>query len=195
MGWLKRFRVFLKTTAFTGPRRDSWQKPQQVVAALGLQPGQTVADLGSGGGYFTFRFAEAVIPGGTVFAVDTDGELLEAIAGRAAKLGRTEVRTVAAGDASLELPTPADLVFLSNVFHHIPAQEAYFADARSQLASGGRVAILEGRPDGLFAKIFGHTSVPAHVHDVMRRAGYERVANHDFLSRQSFQVFEPVTVR
>jgi arsenite methyltransferase len=193
MNWLKRLRVFLKTTAFTGPGRDNWQKPDQVVTALGLRPGQTVADLGSGGGYFTFRFGTAVAPDGTVFAVDTDGELLEAIRDRALKTGRSEVQTVAARDGKLDLPSPVDLIFLSNVFHHLPEQAAYFDKARGQLAAGGRVAIIEGRSVGLFAKLFGHTSDPDRVLEVMERAGYERVANHDFLRRQSFQVFAPVT--
>src|SRR5260221_6963528 len=68
------------------PERDSWQEPEEVVRALGLKPGATVADLGAGTGYFTVRFARPVGPKGRVLAVDIDPKLLERVRQRSADL-------------------------------------------------------------------------------------------------------------
>src|SRR5919107_4275687 len=54
------------------PERDGWQQPKAVIRALRIEPGAHVADLGAGGGYFTFFLAEAVGPQRKVYAVDTD---------------------------------------------------------------------------------------------------------------------------
>jgi len=61
------------------PDRDTWQKPEEVIRAIGLKPGQVVADLGAGTGYFTFRLAEAVRPGGRVLAQDISVSALRSI--------------------------------------------------------------------------------------------------------------------
>ena len=57
-----------------GPSRDAWQFPDRVIQSLDIEPGDRVADLGAGDGYFTFRLAEAVGPSGIVYAVDIDRE-------------------------------------------------------------------------------------------------------------------------
>jgi arsenite methyltransferase len=180
----------VKRVLYEGFGRDKWQQPERVIAALALQPGDVIADLGSGTGYFTLRFARAVGPNGRVFAVDTDGGLLAAIEQDARKAGMTGVTTVQAKEGGvLELPEPADVVFLSNVFHHLPAQAGYFRAARSQLRPGGRVAILESKPEGLFARWFGHATAPATVQQTMAEAGYEAGESYDFVERRSFQLF------
>jgi predicted methyltransferase len=68
---LRRARIALKRFGYVGFGRDRWQQPDRVMAELGLQPGNQVADLGAGGGYFTVRLARAVAPSGVVYAVDT----------------------------------------------------------------------------------------------------------------------------
>jgi cyclopropane fatty-acyl-phospholipid synthase-like methyltransferase len=60
------------------PSRAGWQKPDQVLDALALQPGQTVCDIGAGPGYFALRAAKRVGPQGRVFAVDVDPRILDA---------------------------------------------------------------------------------------------------------------------
>ncbi|MGH7887023.1 MAG: methyltransferase domain-containing protein, partial [Candidatus Binatia bacterium] len=62
----------LKQWAYEGVNRDQWQQPDRVIATLKLRPGDQVADLGAGGGYFTFKLAKAVGPTGKVYAVDID---------------------------------------------------------------------------------------------------------------------------
>jgi arsenite methyltransferase len=185
---LDRLRRWFKTIAIASPGRDREQQPDRVVAALGLQPGQCVADLGSGSGYFTFRLAAAVAPGGVVYAVDTDSDMLAMVEERAVREGASITPLKSGGD-SLQLPAPVDLIFLSHSFHHLPGTAAYLGAARDQLADGGRIAIVEGRPKGIFHRLFGHATDPAVVRSQMTDAGYRVVAVHDFLRNDSFQVF------
>ena len=70
----------LKQCAYRGNNRDQWQQPEKVIAALQIRPGDQIADLGAGGGYFTFKLANAVGPTGKVYAVDIDREMTELIA-------------------------------------------------------------------------------------------------------------------
>src|SRR5439155_11893940 len=70
---------------FDDPARDAWQKPRELVAALGVRPGMTVADLGAGTGYFSRYLSSAVGPRGTVFAVDVEPNLVVHLRDRAEK--------------------------------------------------------------------------------------------------------------
>jgi len=65
--------------ALEDPRRDTYQKPQEVLAALDLKAGETIADIGAGSGYFTFRIAHHVGPKGRVYAVDVSPDMIRHI--------------------------------------------------------------------------------------------------------------------
>jgi hypothetical protein len=96
---------------------------------------------------------------------------------------------VESGGDALSLPEPVDIIFLSHSFHHLPGTGAYLGAARDQLAPRGRIAIVEGRPKGLFHRLFGHATDPAEVRSQMTAAGYHLLAAYDFLRNDSFQVF------
>jgi predicted methyltransferase len=169
--------------------RDRWQEPQRVVASLALAPGAKVADLGSGGGYFTFRLADAVGPGGRVYAVDVDQGLLDYVRGRARRGGYAQVETVLAAPDDPRLPEAVDLVFTCNTYHHLEDRPAYFRALRGRLRPGGRVAIVEyDGTGGLFAR--HHFTAPEAILEEMAEAGYRLEKEHD-LERQSFLVFVP----
>src|SRR6185295_7813183 len=85
-----------KKFAYEGFDRDRDQQPERVVEVLLLKPGDRVADLGAGGGYFTFRFAEAVGPTGRVYAVDIDPDMTDYLRTRAAEEGYGNVEVIAA---------------------------------------------------------------------------------------------------
>jgi len=185
-GGCTRFKRF----AYEGVGRDAWQKPDEVVAALELRPGDRVADLGAGGGYFTFRLAEAVGPEGRVLAVDVDDGLLAYLAERAREEGRTNVEPVRAAYDDARIPAPgADLVFTCNTYHHLEDRSAYFARLRSSLRPGGRVAIVDFTPGR--APFGAHGTDPDTIVRELGDAGYALVARHDFLETQSFLVFAP----
>src|SRR5262249_19865448 len=91
----------------------------RVVASLGVTAGNTVADLGSGSGLFTRPLARAVAPGGTVYAVDIDAKLLAIVQQSADAAHVTNVKIVVAAPDDPKLPSPADLIFICDTFHHL----------------------------------------------------------------------------
>jgi ubiquinone/menaquinone biosynthesis C-methylase UbiE len=190
MAFLTSIRKHLKRLMIAGPGRDARQNPDEVISALALEPGDKVADIGAGSGYFTFRIARAVAPGGRVFAVDTDQGMLELIAEHPEAVA-SQITTVQARAGDPELPEPVDLVFLSHSFHHLPSQRSWFAAVRSLLRDGGRVAILEPRPGGFFSRLFGHATAPEEISAVMQDAGYRLLASHEVVATDSLLEFEP----
>jgi arsenite methyltransferase len=184
---LGKLRGTLKSFAYSGPRRDRWQHPDRVLAALEVQPGQRVADLGSGGGYFTFRLADAVGPQGKVYAVDTDRDMRARVGAQAGRRGYANVVTVESGPDDPALPEPVDLIVVVDTFHHLPATAAYGSALADAVRPGGRLAVIEALPRWF---LFGHATEPQRIRSLLEEAGFVVVAEHGFLPRQSFIVFE-----
>jgi ubiquinone/menaquinone biosynthesis C-methylase UbiE len=177
-----------KRCAYEGfGRRDGWQQPDRVVRELGVEPGQRIADLGAGGGYFAFRLADAVGPDGVVWAVDVDEGMIEHLEETAAERGYANVRPLLAATDDPGLPDgQIDLVFTANTYHHLEDRAAYFRKVRRDLAPGGRVAILDYDEPGWMRS---HYSAKDEIVREMQGAGYTLLADHDFIDRQSFLVF------
>ena len=174
---------------FDDPARDAWQQPDKVIAALGIASDASVADIGSGTGYFAVRLARAV-PKGRVIGVDAAPDMVrylnerarrEDLANLAAQLGTADDPLLAA---------PVDLVLLVDVYHHIPAREQYFARLRGSLKPGGRVAVVDFRLDSPRGPPREGRVSPDEVTREMKAAGFELVAQHAFLPDQYFLVFQ-----
>jgi arsenite methyltransferase len=172
--------------------RDDWQQPERVVAALGIEPGDRVADLGSGSGYFTLRLAEAVGSTGVVYAVDVDADMNEYLREKVKQAGAANVEVI---DGKFEDPLlpdgRIDLVFSANTFHHIQQRPAYFRNLQRDLAPGGRVAIIDYNDTTWFPRLMGHHTDKAVLIGEMQEAGYGVAEDHGFVERQNFVVFEP----
>jgi arsenite methyltransferase len=180
-----------KRFLYEGFSRDGWQQPERVIAALGLEPGDRVADLGSGSGYFTLHLSKAVGPEGRVFAVDVDEEMNEYLTQRVAQAGATNVEVVRGRFDDPLLPDGGiDLVLTVDTYHHIDDRPAYFRKLQRDLAPGGRVAVIDydGRK-GWFVRWMGHSTPRDELLREMDEAGYEVAEEHDFIDRQSFVVF------
>jgi predicted methyltransferase len=191
-GLLARIRRAAKGRMISGPGRDKWQRSDEVVAALAIRPGERIADLGAGSGYFTVHLAKATGPTGIAYAVDTDEDMLDSVEDAARLAGLANIRPVRAHPDGPNLPERVDLAFLCNVYHHLPDQRRYFERLATQLAPGARVAVVEALPGGLAARLFGHVTPPDRIRDDMQAAGYQLKAAPDLLTgeaRQSFQVF------
>ena len=151
--------------SFDDPARDAWQLPDKVVDALAIRPGQVVADIGAGTGYFTVRLARGTAAR-KVFAVEQ----------------ATSDRT--------NLPEPVDLVLIVDTYHHIPRRVAYFTELRRVLKPSARVAIVDfrkGAPEGP-PEEFRFT--PEQISDELGRAGYVLQTQHNFLPRQNFLIYQ-----
>jgi arsenite methyltransferase len=173
--------------------RDSWQQPGQVIAALKIDRGERVADLGAGDGYFTFRLARYVGPQGRVMAVEIDEDKLSELSRKATELGLPNVEAVLANKASSVLGVRSvDLILVCNTYHHIGERVRYFREVKRALRHGGRVAIIELDKLPWIHSVFlgSHSTPPPEtIRREMRMAGYRLQEAHSFLEYQSFQVF------
>ena len=117
--------------------------PEAIVAALGLQPGMTVADVGAGTGLLTVHLARAVAPNGKVVATDVDGAVLDMLASRVDAAGLTKVverRVVPPDSPDLE-PGAYDAILLAQVDHLFSDRVAWLKSAIPALKPGGRLVI------------------------------------------------------
>jgi predicted methyltransferase len=129
---------------FDEPDRDAWQKPGDVVAAMEIRPGMTVADIGAGTGYFEPWLSRAVGPTGVVLALDIEPGMVHYLTERAVRehLGNVKALQVAVDDP--QLPRGGvDRILLVDTWHHIPSREAYAARLREALAPGGSITIVD----------------------------------------------------
>lgn len=180
----------LKQCAYEGVNRESWQQPEKVISALGLRPGQEVADLGAGGGYFTFRLARAVSPGGKVYAVDVDPDMTALLGRKAQEEGSGNIDVVLAKpDDALLPPGSVDLILTVNTYHHLPERVRYFANLRKALRPQGRIAIIDFDRRAWFEGLWSHATAPEQIKREMEEAGYRVSEEFDFLDRQCFIVF------
>ena len=129
------------------PERVAALKIPEVIAALKIKAGQDIADIGAGAGAFTIPFARAVRPGGTVYAVDIDKELVEHVEMQATEQGITNVKPVVGAFTDPLLPADVDLAFINDVLHHIEDRATYLATLALYLKPGGRIAIIDFLPD------------------------------------------------
>jgi ubiquinone/menaquinone biosynthesis C-methylase UbiE len=171
------------------PSRDAWQHPREVVAHLQLRPGDRVADLGAGSGYFTWHLAEAVGQRGSVYAVEIDETALRLLAEGLRSRGLDNVHLVRGEPSDARLPEPVDLVFSCDTYHHMDDRAAYFQSLRRSLTPQGRVAILDFHSRGFFSGLLGHGTPPDVVRREMEQAGYRLIAAHDLVQSQHFQIF------
>lgn len=180
-----------KARMFNRQASNSKSKSDEILKALSLQLGQKVADVGAGGGYFSFRFAELVGIRGHVYALDTDSGKLDFIRKMIEEKGLGNIDVVLVGKEGVTLPERVDLIFMRNVYHHISNRVEYFAKLKSLLRSSGQVAIVEHEGGGCFHSLFEHRVSGKTVVEEMNLADYIVVRNLDFLSKQSFTIFSP----
>jgi SAM-dependent methyltransferase len=174
---------------FDDPKRDAWQKPHEVIQALALKPDAVIADIGSGTGYFSVRFAH-MVPKGRVYGVDTEPDMVKYLAERAKREGLNNITAVAGTPDDPRLPEKADLILMVDVFHHIENREQYFRKLRDSLKPGGRVAIIDFRKDSPDGPPKSARIPPDRVKTELKDAGYALVQEHAFLPHQYFLVFQ-----
>ncbi len=129
---------------FEAPSRKVWQKPDQVVEFLKLQPGQQVADIGAGSGYFTRRFAAAVGEEGKALAVEIESGFFPFIKETAEQLGLSSLMThLAQSDDPLLPENSMDMIFICDTLHHIENRQPYYQKITQALKPGGRLVVVD----------------------------------------------------
>ena len=107
---------------------------------LNIRPGATVADIGSGTGFFTWRLAQRVGPKGKVYAVDVQGEMLDLTKAAVDQRKLTNAEYVLASDDAVRLPPGSiDLAFVAYTFHEFADPIATLESIKRSLKPGGRL--------------------------------------------------------
>ncbi len=145
------------TAELDAPTRDAWQKPADVVAAMEIPSGATVADVGAGTGYFTPWLSRAVGERGVVLAVDVEPDMVRHLKERAEREKLTNVRPSLAATDDPRLPAASvDRILVVDTWHHIARREAYAAKLHDALRPGGKVFVVDFKLDA------EHGPPPAH---------------------------------
>lgn len=171
------------------PERAAWQKPDEVVAALGLRPGGVAADAGAGPGYFALRLARAVGPSGRVYGIDAEPRMLELLARRAHDAGLSNVVPVHSDGVPLP-PAACDVVLIVNAYHHFPDGPGTLRALAGRLAPAGRLAVVDFHPDTPVGPPPEHLITREAFLDGVARAGLRVSREERFLPYQWFFFLE-----
>jgi ubiquinone/menaquinone biosynthesis C-methylase UbiE len=126
------------------PARDERQKPGELIRAMGLQPGMTVADVGTGIGYMLPFLSRRVGAGGRVIAEDIFDDFLASAKQRAENQKLANVTFVKGTETDPKLPGAAvDIVLALDVYHHFDYPEKMLAAIHQSLKPGGKLVVVE----------------------------------------------------
>ncbi|HSU56597.1 MAG TPA: class I SAM-dependent methyltransferase [Candidatus Dormibacteraeota bacterium] len=130
------------------PERDQEERPEMALTALKLKPGDVVADIGAGTGYYTRRMAKLVGDKGTVYAVDIQQEMLYLLTNQMAKAGIKNVKPVLGELTDPKLPANAvDLALMVDVYHEFDHPFEMAQALCRSLKKGGRLVFVEFRAE------------------------------------------------
>lgn len=125
---------------------ELWPNPKDVLRTVGLSSGQSVADIGSGNGYFTFPAAK-LVDNSPVYAIDVDEGLLAELSATANTRGLTNINTIHGDARNLTdvLPEPVDVVLVANTFHGVEDKVGFTKQVYQSLRPNGRFIIVNWR--------------------------------------------------
>ncbi len=160
--------------------RDEWQRPVEVMDALGVKSGHRVADIGCGFGYFTFHLAARVGAEGKVYAEDIDQKAINKVRERKEREKLSQVEPVLGESADPRLPLDLDVVLIVDTYHEFRDYDRIMQAVFRALKQGGRLAIIDAeapsdRPRTEYHRLH---SIPA---DLVR----EEITRHGFVFKES----------
>lgn len=127
------------------PEREEEERPTLLMAALKLKPGDLVADIGAGTGFYTRRMAREVGERGIVYAVEIQQEMLDILTNKMTSMGINNVKPVLGSVKNPRLSTPVDLILMVDVYHEFDFPHEMVTSMVRSLKTGGRMVFVEFR--------------------------------------------------
>ena len=179
---------------FETESREVYHLREEIAAAVGLESGMEIADIGAGTGLFTVPFSRAVGEAGKVYAVDIAKNFLTHIKARAVRAKADNVETVLCTDRSVELPgNSIDLAFTCDTYHHFEYPQATLASLHKALRPGGELVLIDFKriPGASSDWVMGHVRAGQEVFEAeVIAAGFEKIDEvTDLLSENYFVRF------
>lgn len=163
----------------------------QTIEPLDIKKGETIIDIGVGGGLLTFEFSRLVGSKGFIIAADIKRNLLNNIEEQKKVFRIKNIKTLYVEKVEDLQEFKYDLIYMRNVFHHIENPIDYFSKLRECLKEDGRIAIIDwNEKAGFFLKKFGHYTVEQDILDVMNKSGFKLKNSYGHLKLQSFNIFD-----
>src|SRR5919106_694386 len=177
--------------ALEDPKRDTYQKPHEVLTALNLKAGEVIADIGAGSGYFTFRLSHHVGDQGKVYAVDVSPDMILHINRRIRELKANNVVSILADPDDPLLPEASvNRFFFSDSWHHIENQTKYLSLMKKMLKPGGEIVMIDFHKKEL--PVGPPLQMRIAREDLIKQMesnGLRLVKEHTFLPYQYFLIF------
>jgi predicted methyltransferase len=173
------------------PDRDLWQRPDQIMDAMGIADGSVVADIGAGSGWFTIRLARRVGPQGLVYAEDVQKEMLTAISRRVGREGLVNVQPRLGLNNDPRLPPNSlDAALMVDTYHEMENRVAVLSSLARSLKPQGRLGVVDFKLDGTGPGPDAEERVsPDVVVKDAKEAGLRLIRNEPFLPYQYFLIF------
>lgn len=182
---------------FNNPKREEWEKTSQILATLGLKPGDSVADVGSGPGYYTFLFSDRVGQAGHVYAIDTNDRHVDYVTEFAKKNQIANVRGIRSKLNDICLQEKVDLVFLCSLYHVVYAtsmekvKDDFIGSIKQALKKDGRLVIVDNDVvEAPLVRYHGSCIDPQLVIAQMKYYGFRLVKTHQFYPQRYVLVFQ-----
>lgn len=176
---------------FDRPEREAEERSAALVEALDIPEGGTIADIGAGTGYFTWRLARRVGPAGRVIAVDIQQRMLDLAAETVRQHGLVNVDYVLGKETDPRLPPRSlDMVFIAHSYHEFSQPETIMEAIRRSLKPAGRLVIVEYAKERTLAP-----AAPLHkmsfdeIREEIEPTGFDLERILDFLPLQHGLIF------
>jgi len=181
---------------FNNPRRERWEKTSKIYEVLNIKPGQVVADIGCGPGFYSFEFAKKVGPAGRVYALDINDLHVQYVSNLAVRLQVPNIIPVVSQVRSILITNQVDLAYMCSLYHIIyttltePEKDSFVASIRAVL-----------KPDGIFAVVDNafveDKTLPYHGPYIARELlvaqlqhyGFRLVSAHQFIPQRYVLLF------
>ncbi|MDJ0732582.1 MAG: class I SAM-dependent methyltransferase [Nostocaceae cyanobacterium] len=185
---------------FNNPRREEWEKTSKVINSLNLKPGQSIADIGSGPGYYTFKFSQLVGKKGRIFAIDTVQKHLNYVNQLSQKYGINNVKTVKTGGDTIGLDAnQVDLAFMCSLYHNIYGMSTdydidnFVNSIKNSLKKNGKLIVVD---NGLVKD----SELPYHgpyiakelIIAQLKNYGFKFVKDYAFIPQRYVLVFQKI---
>jgi ubiquinone/menaquinone biosynthesis C-methylase UbiE len=168
------------------PNRDKTQKPEEIIAALDLKPGMSVADIGTGTGYMLPFLSRAVGPTGYVLGEDIAMDFLDRARARITteNLANTKIRLGSETDPNL--PSGLDVELVLDVYHHFDFPDKMLANLARALKPGGRLVVVD-----FYKKDRNDGHIRLEREDVVKEIeanGFKMTAQRDKIGNNQYMV-------